>query len=115
MPSLDRSAIDPDADRVVRKLNRAGHKAYLVGGCVRDLLVGRKPKDDEKIAYSLYPNGLDPAPIVATTGQTPIRIARVRPLDKAPTAPRGLELGTLSDDGAFTGSGNGALKPNCAA
>lgn len=45
MPSLDRAAIDPDADRVVRKLNRAGYKAYLVGGCVRDLLVGKKPKD----------------------------------------------------------------------
>ena len=45
MPSLDRAAIDPDADRVVRKLTRAGYKAYLVGGCVRDLLVGRTPKD----------------------------------------------------------------------
>ncbi len=45
MPTLDRAGIDPDADRVVRKLNRAGHKAYLVGGCVRDLLVARTPKD----------------------------------------------------------------------
>jgi hypothetical protein len=63
------------------------------------------PKDDEKIAFSLYPNGLDPAPLVATTGASPIRVARVRPLDKAPTAPRGLELGTLSEDGTFTGLG----------
>src|SRR5688500_18289302 len=45
MPSLDRALIDPDADRVVRRLARQGHKAYLVGGCVRDLLVARKPKD----------------------------------------------------------------------
>lgn len=63
------------------------------------------PKDDEKIGFSLYPNGLDPAPIVATTGVTPVRVARVRPLDKAPTAPRGLELGTLGEDGSFTGLG----------
>jgi hypothetical protein len=63
------------------------------------------PKDDEKMTFSRYPNGLDPAPIVATTGTAPIRIARVRPLDKAPTAPRGLELGTLLDDGTFTGLG----------
>lgn len=55
MPSLDRAAIDPDADRVVRKLTRAGHKAYLVGGCVRDLLVARKPKDFD-VATSATPN-----------------------------------------------------------
>src|SRR5437763_1564519 len=55
MPSLDRAAIDPDADRVVRKLNRAGHKAYLVGGCVRDLLLGRTPKDFD-VATSATPN-----------------------------------------------------------
>jgi poly(A) polymerase len=55
MPSLDRTAIDADADRVVRKLNRAGYKAYLVGGCVRDLLVGRTPKDFD-VATSATPN-----------------------------------------------------------
>jgi poly(A) polymerase len=55
MPSLDRDAIDPDADRVVRKLTRAGYKAYLVGGCVRDLLVARKPKDWD-VATSATPN-----------------------------------------------------------
>jgi tRNA nucleotidyltransferase/poly(A) polymerase len=55
MPSLDRAAIDPDADRVVRKLTRAGFKAYLVGGCVRDLLVGKKPKDFD-VATSATPN-----------------------------------------------------------
>jgi poly(A) polymerase len=55
MPSLDRTAIDPDADRVVRKLTRAGYKAYLVGGCVRDLLVSRTPKDFD-VATSATPN-----------------------------------------------------------
>src|SRR5258705_4816584 len=55
MPSLDRTAIDPDADRVVRKITRAGFKAYLVGGCVRDLLVHRTPKDWD-VATSATPN-----------------------------------------------------------
>ncbi|HWU90725.1 MAG TPA: polynucleotide adenylyltransferase PcnB, partial [Kofleriaceae bacterium] len=55
MPALDRTAIDPDADRVVRKLTRAGYKAYLVGGCVRDLLVARTPKDFD-VATSATPN-----------------------------------------------------------
>jgi tRNA nucleotidyltransferase/poly(A) polymerase len=55
MPSLDRAGIDSDADRVVRKLTRAGYKAYLVGGCVRDLLVKRTPKDFD-VATSATPN-----------------------------------------------------------
>ena len=29
----------------IKKLRGAGHQAYLVGGCVRDLLLGQKPKD----------------------------------------------------------------------
>ncbi len=39
------SAIDPDAVHVVRKLVDNGHKAYIVGGAVRDLLLGKRPKD----------------------------------------------------------------------
>ena len=37
--------IDPDAAKVVRRLVRQGYEAYLVGGCVRDLLLDRRPKD----------------------------------------------------------------------
>lgn len=37
--------IDPDAIAVLRRLNKAGYIAYLVGGGVRDLLIGRCPKD----------------------------------------------------------------------
>ncbi len=37
--------IDADAAKVVRRLTRYGHQAYLVGGSVRDLLLGRQPKD----------------------------------------------------------------------
>jgi tRNA nucleotidyltransferase (CCA-adding enzyme) len=33
------------ARAIVMRLRAAGHQAYLVGGCVRDLLLGRKPKD----------------------------------------------------------------------
>src|SRR5271169_6951924 len=33
------------AHRVIAKLRAAGHQAYLVGGCVRDLLLGAQPKD----------------------------------------------------------------------
>ena len=37
--------IDPGAAAVLDALHRAGHKAYLVGGCVRDSLAGRTPQD----------------------------------------------------------------------
>jgi poly(A) polymerase len=36
---------DALARDVIAKLRAAGHCAYLVGGCVRDLLLGMKPKD----------------------------------------------------------------------
>jgi poly(A) polymerase len=47
-------SIDPDALKVVRRLLSAGHEAYLVGGCVRDLYLGRRPKDFD-IATSATP------------------------------------------------------------
>jgi len=42
---FDKTLIDKDAKKVVKALHRAGHEAYLVGGCIRDLLLGHKPKD----------------------------------------------------------------------
>jgi poly(A) polymerase len=56
--SLDRSIppdqIDSDAEKVVRRLTRNHFAAYLVGGCVRDLLLGRAPKDFD-VATSATP------------------------------------------------------------
>ena len=37
--------IDDGALHIVRTLTDAGHQALLVGGCVRDMLLGRRPKD----------------------------------------------------------------------
>src|SRR6476646_6245338 len=42
---ISRKQIDPDALKVLYRLSAAGYKAYLVGGSVRDLLLGRTPKD----------------------------------------------------------------------
>ena len=42
---ISRSNIDPDALKVLRRLSDLGYTACLVGGSVRDLLLGRKPKD----------------------------------------------------------------------
>ena len=42
---ISRKNIDPDALKVLYRLDSLGYTAYLVGGGVRDLLLGRKPKD----------------------------------------------------------------------
>ncbi len=38
-------SLDADAVKVLSRLQRKGFETYLVGGCVRDLLLGRTPKD----------------------------------------------------------------------
>lgn len=43
--TLRNDAIDPDALYVIRTLQSNGYQAYLVGGSIRDLLMGLKPKD----------------------------------------------------------------------
>lgn len=42
---ISRQNIDPDALKVLYRLSHLGYTAYLVGGGVRDLLLGRSPKD----------------------------------------------------------------------
>ena len=42
---ISRSRISPDALRVLYRLREAGFQAFLVGGCVRDLMLGIEPKD----------------------------------------------------------------------
>jgi poly(A) polymerase len=52
--SISRAAISPNALRVLYRLREAGYEAFLVGGCVRDLLIGITPKDFD-IATSALP------------------------------------------------------------
>jgi poly(A) polymerase len=43
--AISRSHISPNALRVLYRLRDGGFMAFLVGGCVRDLLIGIEPKD----------------------------------------------------------------------
>lgn len=52
---ISRSLIDPDALKVLYRLHQHNYLAYLVGGSVRDLLVGRQPKDFD-IGTSAHPH-----------------------------------------------------------
>jgi len=51
---ISRRDIDPDALKVLYRLRQGEHTAYLVGGSVRDLLLGRRPKDFD-IGTSAHP------------------------------------------------------------
>jgi len=42
---IDLALLDANAVKVVRTLKDAGHEAYVVGGAVRDLVLGMRPKD----------------------------------------------------------------------
>ena len=52
---ISRKDIDQDALKVLYRLSDAGYTAYLVGGGVRDLLLGRAPKDFD-VGTSARPN-----------------------------------------------------------
>ncbi|OGQ12860.1 MAG: hypothetical protein A2138_07860 [Deltaproteobacteria bacterium RBG_16_71_12] len=54
-PEIPNDLIDADALWVVRRLQAKGFEAYLTGGCVRDLLLGRTPKDFD-VATAAHPN-----------------------------------------------------------
>ena len=51
---ISRKDIDPDALKVLYRLRQYDHIAYLVGGSVRDLILGRHPKDFD-IGTSAHP------------------------------------------------------------
>src|SRR5579864_1472684 len=60
---------------IVRTLREAGHQAYLVGGCVRDLVLGREPADYD-----------------VTTDATPEEVMRIFPETYAVGAQFGVVL-----------------------
>ena len=42
---IDPDDVSPNAVRVTQTLQKAGFKAFIVGGAVRDLVLGHRPKD----------------------------------------------------------------------
>jgi poly(A) polymerase len=71
---------------IVRTLHGAGHQAYLVGGCVRDLLTGREPADYD-----------------VTTDATPNEVMRIFPDTYAVGAQFGVVLVPVLEDSVADG------------
>ncbi len=75
--ALNRALVSANAVAVVEALRDAGFDAYLVGGCVRDLLLGRTPKDFD-VATDATPEDVRGVfPRVRLVGRR-FRIAHVR-------------------------------------
>ncbi len=53
-PEIPPERLDADALKVIARLRHMHHQAYLVGGCVRDLLLGATPKDFD-VATDAHP------------------------------------------------------------
>ena len=77
------------AENVCRTLRGAGHQAYLVGGCVRDILLGREPADYDVSTdatpdrvQSLFPQSLAVGAqfgvIIVTDGSEQVEVATFR-------------------------------------
>jgi hypothetical protein len=56
---------------------------------------------DEPMTWSMYPNGIDPAPVAAVTEGGVTWVARVRPQGSEVGSTRLLEMGNVTPDGAF--------------
>jgi tRNA nucleotidyltransferase (CCA-adding enzyme) len=72
--------INPQAIKVCQVLHQAGHQAFIVGGCVRDLLLGLTPKDWDittdatpdkvmKLFPKHYPTGLQHGTVTVAMGE----------------------------------------------
>jgi tRNA nucleotidyltransferase/poly(A) polymerase len=70
-----------EASRIVHNLRRHGYSAYLVGGCVRDLVLGREPADYD-----------------VATSATPQEVMRLFPLTYAVGAQFGVVLVPVRQD-----------------
>ena len=72
-----------EAARIVQTLREHGHSAYLVGGCVRDLVLGREPADYD-----------------VATSATPQEVMRIFPLTYAVGAQFGVVLVPIDQEEA---------------
>lgn len=75
MKTIEKKDVHPLAVAVCSELQKHGHKAYIVGGCVRDLYLGLQPKDWD-----------------ITTDASPEQVIAMFPR----TIPTGLQHGTIT-------------------
>ena len=80
----------PEVKSVLQRLGEAGYEAYAVGGCVRDLLLGKKPEDYDLATSALpeqvmalfpgysVPTGLQHGTVTVRAGQRAMEVTTFR-------------------------------------
>ena len=82
-------AVPPPVKRVMEGLDSLGHSAHLVGGCVRDLLLGRDPDDWDVATSALprevlkafprtHPTGLEHGTVTVISGELAVEVTTYR-------------------------------------
>lgn len=93
LPSIPATAL---ARRIIRELRARGHEAFLAGGCVRDLLLKREPKDYD-VATSATPDDIEALfPRTVAVGR---QFGVIRVLHE--TLPVAIEVATFRHDGPY--------------
>ena len=94
------SAIPPDVLAICKRLREAGHAAFVVGGSVRDLLIGRAPGDFD-VATSAHPEAT--MRIFGTRYAIPtgLQHGTVTVLAGNPPAQRHVEVTTFRGEGTY--------------
>src|ERR1700730_2820734 len=89
------------AAEIVRTLRQQGHRAYLAGGCVRDLLLGREPADYDVATDASPRQVMQIFPETYAVGEQFGVVLVPRRLDHSTTTPTDGAMGALarsSDD-----------------
>lgn len=90
---MDQKQVPQNALAVMKRLEEAGYEAYLVGGCVRDLLLGRVPHDFD-ITTNALPDEVE-ALFNGTDGTAGVGGDGTDPDGRWHTVPVGKEHGTV--------------------
>jgi putative nucleotidyltransferase with HDIG domain len=88
------------ATEIVRKLRERGHQAYLVGGCVRDLLLGREPADYDVATDATPQHLMQIFPQTYAVGAQ-FGVVLVPPLSGSLT-PKAVEVATFRSDMGYS-------------
>jgi tRNA nucleotidyltransferase (CCA-adding enzyme) len=100
MPTLTKEAIPPDVTLLCRRLQQAGHATYVVGGAVRDVLLGRVPHEFD-VATAATPEEVTAVFGARRTLPLGIKHGTVTVLFGEGAARRPVEITTFRGEGAY--------------
>lgn len=90
------------AEFIIRSLENAGYEAYIVGGCVRDALLGRVPEDWDITTNALPEQMKAIFPVTVDTGIQHGTLTVLVPPDEIENGIRSFEVTTFRIDGEYT-------------